>query len=367
MSSIQEEISYMAQKVATAACFALLRRPGSATYEVLIGNEQPERLSSLDDIGGRQGWIAAPFGTSTAAPIIFFSPTVRESRSVLPLSDFSTKDISVSAIRTEKEEKADYRRGFDLCLSNLREGKVKKVVYARRRQFELAVKADTGVCIALFLKACALQRHSYVSMWSDGCGGYWIVSTPEVLLSGSTRDGFRTMALAGTMLWSEAIGSVRWSAKNKEEQALVAAYIRNRLEGIGCSSRLYGPYPVRAGNVAHLRTDISFKLSESVSPLDVISALHPTPAVCGLPPVDAMAVIADAEDFQRRYYAGFSGLLDYEGSTDLYVSLRCMELSAGVASLYAGGGLLAESYCEDEWTETCRKMRAMEQLLNYER
>ena len=363
MSCIQKVISNIARKVEEAACFALLRQPGCANYEVLLCDESPLRMYSFDGIDRLHGWVAAPFCTSPAAPILFFTPTTRESRPVLPLSDFSQVEVSASAMHIEEDGKNDYCRGFNLCLSKLKGRKVEKVVYARRERFELAKKADATFCIALFLRECALQRQSYVSLWGCDDGCYWLVSSPEVLLCGSEHEGFRTMALAGTMLWSEAIEAARWSGKNKEEQALVAAYIKNRLEGIGCDSRLYGPYPVRAGNVAHLRTDISFKLPESVCPLRVVETLHPTPAVCGLPPADALAVIADSENFQRKYYAGFSGLFDYEGHTDLYVSLRCMELSADVASLYAGGGLLAESDCEDEWIETCRKMRAMEQLL----
>lgn len=361
MSSIQEETSYIARKVDGAGCFALIRKPGSAGYEMLVSDECPQRLNSIDSIEGRSGWVAAPFMTLSEAPIIYFVPTISESRPV-PLSySFGWQNL-VSPLDAELEEKVCYRRGFDFCLNHLSGGDVKKVVYARRERFEMAVEADASFCISLFLKACVLQRMSYVSLWTCGDGNYWLVSTPEVLLSGNLREGFRTMALAGTMLWSETVETSRWSMKNREEQALVATYIKNRLERIGCTPRLYGPYPVRAGNVAHLRTDISFAVPDECSPAKVVEALHPTPAVCGLPSDKVVSLIAEAENFQRKYYAGFSGIIDYEGNTDLYVSLRCMELSGKEATLYAGGGLLQESKAEDEWVETCRKMRAMEQL-----
>lgn len=366
MSNLQEEISYIARRVEQSACFALLRRPGIQSYEILLGGDCPQKFTSLDEIGGLHGWLAVPFNPSSDAPILHFFPSSVESRPVIPLQKFAENSAVASAMQSDEEEKADYRGGFDHCLGRLRDGEVRKVVYARRERFELAVKADAAFCISLFLRECALQRQSYVSLWRCGDSDFWLVSTPEVLLSGKSGEEFRTMALAGTMLWEEAAKPGCWSKKNREEQALVADYIKERLERLGCQPYLDGPYAARAGNVAHLRTDISFRMPQSCCPSQVVAGLHPTPAVCGLPSSEALAVIAEAEGFPRKYYAGFSGVYDFDGMTDLYVSLRCMELSAGVASLYAGGGLLAASVCEDEWIETCRKMRAMEQLLNHE-
>ena len=69
------------------------------------------------------------------------------------------------------------------------------------------------------------------------------------------------------------------------------------------------------------------------------------------------------EPTSRFYYAGFSGPYLLEEQTMLYVSLRCMQLNANMATLYAGGGIMPESKENEEWEETVRKMATMRQLI----
>ena len=92
------------------------------------------------------------------------------------------------------------------------------------------------------------------------------------------------------------------------------------------------------------------------------AALHPTPAVCGLPKTEALTRILTTESLDRRYYAGFLGWWGQDEAA-LYVNLRCLKLYAGGVRLYAGGGILPESTLEQEWQETCHKMCTMLVLL----
>ena len=123
---------------------------------------------------------------------------------------------------------------------------------------------------------------------------------------------------------------------------------------------------MKAGNLVHLRSDFSFTLDDSLTDGNglgkLVDALHPTPAVCGLPKQEAMEFIIANESIDRRYYSGYCGPWNVGGMTALFVSLRCMELSAHRSVLYAGGGLLAESSEESEWQETMMKMEAMRRL-----
>ena len=86
--------------------------------------------------------------------------------------------------------------------------------------------------------------------------------------------------------------------------------------------------------------------------------------VCGLPKEEAFRFIPDNEGYDRSYYSGFTGWLDTEGHTDIYVNLRCMEIKPGEAILYAGGGILASSEVESEWMETGDKMNTMRSILH---
>ena len=175
---------------------------------------------------------------------------------------------------------------------------------------------------------------------------------------------WQTMALAGTMPSEpQNLLLANWSEKNKKEQAYVSAFISQRLEQLVDEMNISPVFPSPAANVIHLRTDFSFKLKNEISPETLLDRLHPTPAVCGEPQIPARSVISMAETTPRRYYAGFSGPFSLVGNTRLYVSLRCMELFADRACLYAGGGLLSDSNEAEEWKETCRKLKPMEELI----
>ncbi len=92
---------------------------------------------------------------------------------------------------------------------------------------------------------------------------------------------------------------------------------------------------------------------------EFISALHPTPAVCGLPKERALELIYKTEMHNREYYAGYCGPINYQGKTDLFVNLRCMKILPDKLALYIGGGLTAKSDPEKEWEETVLKANTL--------
>lgn len=196
------------------------------------------------------------------------------------------------------------------------------------------------------------------------------MATPEVLVQNDTQR-WRTMALAATMklnaeqqqwpdsAWNSDTPPLEWSAKNKEEQRLVARYIGDCLANLAYDIEETRPYTQRAGGLVHLRSDFTFKLKPAYGLGDLVQTLHPTPAICGLPKAEAWQFIIENEPHSRRYYSGFCGPVSAIEGTRLYVSLRCMQLSHHKACLYAGGGLLKNSTEEQEWEETRAKMETM--------
>jgi isochorismate synthase len=113
-----------------------------------------------------------------------------------------------------------------------------------------------------------------------------------------------------------------------------------------------------------LRTDFYFNLRDKESIGDILDALHPTPAISGLPKSEAVEFILRNEGYDRKYYSGFIGNVDPEGRTDIYVNLRCMSIGERNITLYAGGGLLPASTIEGEWQETENKLRTINQIPN---
>lgn len=339
--------------------FVCFRLPDAETYTFVACREVPEELDAFSRLDGKTGVVIAPFMLTASTPLILICPDVVEKCSVT--DEDSDESLPELVGDDAALQRAIYESGFATCLHRLQAGDLRKVVLSRR----LTVGTSKAVRhpIRLFLKACRLQPHCYVSLWWTRRTGMWLVATPETLLSANEAMSglWNTMALAGTMPWrGNLLPPDKWSTKNQEEQTCVVNYIRRRLDGLVMADiSVADCRAVRAGNVMHLCTDFSFRLKTGVNMGALLGRLHPTPAVCGDPLLAARSVIRAAETTPRRYYAGFSGPLGIDGHTGLYVSLRCMEISDCLATLYAGGGLLAASNLEDEWEETCRKLQPM--------
>ena len=121
----------------------------------------------------------------------------------------------------------------------------------------------------------------------------------------------------------------------------------------------------RLPNVLHLHTPIRGTLRPGVHASELIAALHPTPAVGGVPFDAARAHIA-GEPHARGWYTGPVGWLDAEGDAELVVALRCGVVRGASAWLYAGGGIVAGSTPAAEWEETELKLRPLLEALGAE-
>ena len=96
---------------------------------------------------------------------------------------------------------------------------------------------------------------------------------------------------------------------------------------------------------------------------DVLSSIHPTPAVGGMPRPDALAFIDKAEGMDRGWYSGGVGWLDPKGSATVALALRCALLNDRTSRLYAGNGIVAESDPAAELEETRLKFQPLLALL----
>src|SRR4029077_11585507 len=95
-----------------------------------------------------------------------------------------------------------------------------------------------------------------------------------------------------------------------------------------------------------------------ITSLDLVRALHPTPAVCGEPRDEAMRTIRELEPVTRGAYAGAVGWMDATGDGVWALALRCAELNGSTARLFAGAGIVGDSGPAAELDETERKFRA---------
>jgi isochorismate synthase len=152
------------------------------------------------------------------------------------------------------------------------------------------------------------------------------------------------------------------SAKDRREHQLVVDAVRAALEPL-CSRLDIAAEPQlsRTATVWHLSTPIRGTLRDSsTTALDLALALHPTPAVGGVPTAAAVDLIAELEG-DRGFYAGAVGWCDSAGDGRWVVAIRGAQLSADRRSAVAqaGGGIVAESDADGEVAETTTKFRTI--------
>lgn len=97
----------------------------------------------------------------------------------------------------------------------------------------------------------------------------------------------------------------------------------------------------------------------ATSAATLLAELHPTPAVCGTPRLEALQRIRALEPVPRGFYAGAVGWLDAQGDGDWYVAIRCARLQGTQLRLYAGAGIVADSQPAAEVAETAAKFAAL--------
>ena len=339
--------------------FAYYRLPFCNRYTLLRQScGRPRALSSAAELGRQSGFVMAPFAVSTDCPMLLLMPDEVEEHPVPLLETVLQTPIPITITTDRAGYSADFVR-FHRSICN---GTFSKIVLARSAE---VVANEVVGAEALFFRACCLYPQLFVSLFSAPACGTWLMATPEILLDGNRSD-WHTMALAGTMKWrGEVCGEALWSDKNIQEQRYVSTYLAHCLGRFGAGITETEPRTVRAGQLVHLRSDFRFTLPDGRKIGDLINALHPTPAICGLPKDEAYRFILANEHISRRYYSGFAGPFDPDGTTHLYVSLRCMQIFDNYYRLYAGGGLLSDSTEQQEWDETEAKMETALEVFKF--
>ena len=282
---------------------------------------EPEEIASLAELNGRRGFVIAPFAPSADCPILLMSTDWEEVELCSEKTDSCSDqamlnaDCDVSAMLIDadyEEERERYAVDFHNYHGQLSAGAFQKIVLARSARLTATEQISP---LTLFARACRRYPRMFVTLFSTERSGTWIIATPETLIGG-TDGAMHTMALAGTMRLSGAnldfdveggaIGKddIHWSTKNIKEQRCVETYLTECVEQFSDDFSVDGPYTVRAGDLVHLRSDIRFSLNNSEHLGDLINALHPTPAVCGMPKAETRDFILQNESGERSYYSG---------------------------------------------------------------
>ena len=155
------------------------------------------------------------------------------------------------------------------------------------------------------------------------------------------------------------------SPKNQAENLMIVDLLRNDL------SRYALPNSVKVeklfaleshANVHHLVSTISAQKPETISPLQVFLSALPGGSITGAPKKRAMEIIAELEVAERGPYCGSFGFFDQSGYSDFNILIRTIVAREHEAHCWAGGGIVIDSTCAEEWQELHTKVAKILQI-----
>jgi menaquinone-specific isochorismate synthase len=259
-----------------------------------------------------------------------------------------------------------WARHVDGLLQQIRSGTLRKAVLARRKVFCAPESVDA---IELLARLAHVEPHTDL---------FFSQPTPQVAFLGASPE--RLYHRRGRLLETEILAGTRrrgasppederlarellGSEKDGLEHELVRHFVVDRLTPLCDALGQARPPALRTlPHVHHLHTPLDGRLRDGVGDAAILAALHPTPAVCGLPVAEAMEVIREAEDFDRGLYSGPFGCFGRD-ETECTVAIRSALVKGREVQLFAGAGIVEGSEADAEWAETIDKMKAFERIL----
>ncbi|MEI6805881.1 MAG: isochorismate synthase [Myxococcaceae bacterium] len=254
----------------------------------------------------------------------------------------------------------------DQALAQIHSHQLQKVVLAQRHLLISPTPIDP---LAMLERLKIYFPNAHLFLFEPRPGLAFIGASPERLYQ---RRGLKieSEAQAGTRLRGHTreeddflSQQLLVSSKDLHEHQLV---VDNILNAFGKLCRDYGitdsKQIAKQPNVQHLKTKISGILNDFVTDQDILSAMHPTAAVCGWPIDKAFETIRNLEDFDRGFYAGSLGIVS-EHESIFNVAIRAAVIRDCELHIFAGAGIVSGSIAASEQEEIKNKMAFWERLL----
>jgi isochorismate synthase len=332
--------------------FVAYRKPNS--NDVILISQQDDKLYEVENFE-EQGFVFANFDLSQQILI----PKNKSKMLVFSHSNNNVKQVLKRDFIEDEADKIAFTSMVKKAITAIENKDFKKVVLSRNETIVLENKKG----IDIFEKLLDLYATAFCYYFYHPKVGTWLGATPEKLLEISNYN-FETISLAGTQK-NTGIETIVWQEKELQEQQLVTDYIVSKIEKHSYNLKISTPFNAKAGNLWHLKTIISAELNQATDLKQMVTLLHPTPAVCGYPKEKALVFIINNENYKRDFYSGFLGELNLENTnkTVFYVNLRCLQLQENTAILYAGCGITNGSQADKEWEETCNKTQTIKNAL----
>jgi anthranilate synthase component 1 len=258
------------------------------------------------------------------------------------------------------------REGFESAVDRIKdyivEGDAMQVVLSQRMSIPY-----TAPPLDLYRALRSLNPSPY--MFYLDMGDFHIVgSSPEILVH--LEDGVITVRpIAGTRprgANEEADRTLEADLladpKELAEHLMLIDLGRNdtgRVSEIGSVELTEKMVVERYSHVMHIVSNVTGRIREGMSAIDVLRATFPAGTVSGAPKIRAMEIIDELEPVKRGIYAGAVGYLSWSGNMDTAIAIRTAVIKDGTLHIQAGAGIVADSVPANEWEETMNKGRAI--------
>ena len=261
--------------------------------------------------------------------------------------------------RVDAPGPSGWKNNVERVLSGSSEGRLGKVVLARRAEFGFAEKVDAPL-LAERLEAATPGCFHFCLEPQEGVA--FVGASPERLFRREGRS-IQSEAVAGTRPRgaseaddAELRDELLRSQKDRSEHDYVRISVKESLEPLCDELEVEEDVSeMKLAGGRHLRSWVRGTLREGVTDAEVLDALHPTPAVGGYPKQEALGEIRALEPFDRGWYAGPVGWIGAEGS-EFAVGIRSGLVRGNRLALFSGAGIVAGSMPEDEWIEIEQKI-----------
>ena len=276
-----------------------------------------------------------------------FSPRVVTSWDPTKASAIQKPDIQSISYTPDR---ATWRILVEQILERIGKGEVEKVVLARECTIELKKTVDP-LSIMAFLAPKAPNAALFCIQPTSRSA--FLGASPERLFY-RRGDFFETEALAGTRKW-DSKEDLRLIDKERNEFSLVEKSIQQALAPFTAQTTFSKLSLRAAGSLQHLHSVLQTHIGAEVNDSTLLDRLHPTAALAGFPPLQALQLLDTIEPFERGLYGAPIGHMG-SGSSEWIVAIRSCLLFGSTVRLYSGAGIVAGSQPDAEWDELDAKL-----------
>ena len=276
------------------------------------------------------------------------------------LDDGPEPEIS---FRTSREDYgATVRKGKEAIV----EGEVFQVVLSQR--LDVPCTADP-LDVYRVLRTINPSPYMYLLNLEDGAGRPFAVvgSSPETLVRVQAGE-VTTYPIAGSRPRGATPGrdaelaeELLADPKERAEHIMLVDLSRNDLAKV-CEPATVEVVELMAvrrfSHIMHLCSTVIGRLREGATALAALTATFPAGTLSGAPKNRAIELIDELEPARRGVYGGTVGYFDFAGNMDMAIAIRTALIRDGVASVQAGGGIVADSVEQTEYEETRNKAAA---------